>query len=287
MLDGYSDLFAQELRDLWPLASEIAGSTNGRLMGGTALALHLRHRTSTDIDIMTLEPFDGRDVKALAERRLRIDRPDDYWQTQQVIEARNNGYCALINGVRVDVFTALGSGETQAADMRWLTDPEDIEGMPVGSVPDLLAAKLAAVADRSKLRDFIDLAAIDLHDGYTLEDGLEFYRRAHGFDENPNPKAIRRIVTTLADPGFIEPDREFDSQRQDILEHLRERSDELLSYLAGAADQHAKPVPPNRPEDIGAPRPAASPGICGRWMPRSRVPCGLSPNHKGPHRRRR
>ena len=60
MLDDYSDLLAPELRDLWPLSSKVAHSTDGRLMGGTALALHLRHRSSTDIDIMTLGSFDGR-----------------------------------------------------------------------------------------------------------------------------------------------------------------------------------------------------------------------------------
>ncbi len=287
MLDEYSDLLAQELRDLWPLASKIACSTKGRLMGGTALALYLRHRSSTDIDIMTLEAFDGREVKALVEQHLGAEHRKDYWQIQQVLEARNNGYCAMINGVRLDVFRALGSGEAQAADMQWLQDPVDFEGMPVGSVPDILSAKLAAAVDRSKLRDFIDLAAIDLRDGYSLEDGLEFYRRTYGLDKNPNPEAIRRILMTLADPGLTEPDRAFDSQRQDTLDYLRARSGELQDYLAAIFDQRVLPTATDRLENLGAPRPAASPNRCGRWMPRARVHCDLPANHKGPHRRNR
>ncbi len=287
MLDDYSGLLAQELRDLWPLASKIAGSTNGRLMGGTALALHLRHRSSTDIDIMTLETFDGREARTLVEQHLRAEHPEDYWQIQQVLEVRKNGYSATINGVRFDVFRALGSGEAQAAEMQWLQDPVDVEGMPVGSVPDILSAKLAAALDRSKLRDFVDLAAIDLRGGYSLEDGLEFYRRTYGLDKNPNPEAIRRILKTLADPEYIEPDREFDSQRQNTLDHLRARSGELQDYLAAIIDQRVLPAATDRLEDLGAPRPAASPNRCGRWMPRARVHCGLPANHKGPHRRNR
>ena len=58
-LDDCSHLLAGELLDLWPLAAVLARKTSGRMMGGTALALHLQHRAGEDIDIMTLKGFSG------------------------------------------------------------------------------------------------------------------------------------------------------------------------------------------------------------------------------------
>ena len=287
MLDSYDDLLDPELRALWPLASVVAKSIEGRLMGGTALTLHLRHRASKDFDIMTLTPFDGRDVQALIEGQLRSIRPDDYWRFCSVIEARKNGYCALIDNVRFDVFLSLGSGEAQAHDMRWMQAPRCIEGMAVGEIPDLLASKLAAASDRGKLRDFIDLAAIDRLSGYTLEDGLEFYRRVFGLDVHPNPAAMRRVLRVLADPGYVEPDRAFESLREDALVHLRNRSEDLQRYMVEIADQHIQAGTAAQASDLGAPRSSAMPGQCGQWMPRARAQCSLPPHHKGPHRRRR
>lgn len=287
MLDGYIDLLTTGLRDLWPVSSLVAEGIEGRLMGGTALALHLRHRASEDIDIMTLKPFDGRHVRGMVDSHLRSVRPDDYWRTHDVVEARNNGYCAIINDVRFDVFLALGSGDAQASDMRWLQEPNYIDGMAVGSVPDIFAAKLAAAADRKKLRDFIDLAAIDRHSGYTLEDGLEFYRRAFGLDTAPNPGAMRRVLRAMADPGYVEPDRAFEALREDTLTHLRHRAEDLQHYMAEIVDQDVQAVAAAHAANLGAARPSATPGRCGQWMPRARTQCALPPRHKGPHRRSR
>ena len=287
MLDDYSDLLAPDLRDLWPVSSLVAQGVEGRMVGGTALALHLRHRSSEDIDIMTLQPFDGRDVRDMVDGHLRSVRPDDYWRICDVIEARNNGYCAVINDVRFEVFLALGSGDAQASDMRWLQEPHDIDGMAVGSVPDIFAAKLAAAADRGKLRDFIDLAAIDRLSGYTLEDGLEFYRRAFGLDTAPNPRAMRRVLRAIADPGYVEPDRAFEASREDALTHLRHRAEDLQHYLVEIADQDVHAAAAANAASLGAARPSATPGRCGQWMPRARTQCALPPRHAGPHRRSR
>lgn len=287
MLEGYSDLLAPALRGLWPVASLVAEGVEGRLMGGTALALHLRHRSSEDIDIMTLEPFDGRNVRSMVEDRMRSVRPDDYWRVCEVIEARDNGYCAVIDGVRFDVFLAVGSAGSRASDMRWLQEPTCIDGMSVGSVPDILAAKLAAAADRKKLRDFIDLAAIDRDSGYTLEDGIEFYRRAFGLDTDPNPAAVRRVLRAIADPGYVEPDRAFEQSRDDALAHLRERAQDLQHFMIEAVDQDVQAAAAAHASSLGAARPSAAPGRCGQWMPRARTQCALPPQHKGPHRRSR
>lgn len=286
MLDDYSDLLAPALRELWPVCSLVADGIEGRLMGGTALALHLRHRASEGIDIMTLEPFDGRDVRDQVEGHLRSVRPDDHWRVCEVIEARNNGYCAVVNDIRFEVFLALGSGDAQASEMRWLQAPSYIEGMAVGSVPDIFAAKLAAAADRKKLRDFIDLAAIDRRSGYTLEDGLEFYRRSFGLDTSPNPSAMRRVLRAIADPGYVEPDRAFEATREEALAHLRHRAEDLQHYMAEIVDQDVQAASAHA-ASLGAARPSAAAGRCGQWMPRARTQCALRPRHKGPHRRSR
>ena len=287
MLEGHAHLFAPQLRGLWPLAAEIAAEVNGRLMGGTALAVHLKHRTSEDLDIMTMDGFDGRELRASIEKRLRQTRPDDCWRAVEIIEARNDSYCAVIDGIRVEVFTALGSGSAKSSDMRWAQAAQVVEGTPVGTVPDILASKLAVIERRQKLRDYIDLAAIDRSTPWKLEDGLDFYRRVHGFDVNPDPHQMRRIVTALSAPGYIEPDPGFDSQRDNTLEYLEHRSGELLDYMAEIADRDVARAAEKHASGLGASRASASSSQCGAWMPRARTTCRLPPDHKGPHRRRR
>ena len=287
MLDDYSDVLGGNLRSVWPVAVVAAEFVHGRLVGGTALALHLRHRVSEDIDIMTLRSFDGRDLRSAVERHMRSVRPDDYWRVCQVIEARRDGYAAIINDVRFDVFLALGSGGARAEDMRWLQAPRDVEGMAVGELPDLFASKLAAATNRSKLRDLIDLAALDRDSGYTLEDGLEFYRRAFGFDRSPDPSALRRVLRVLADPGYLEPDRAFEDMGHDALGHLRRRAEQVMDYMVETADQDTLAADARHAADMGASRASPVAGQCGHLMPRAGARCGLPPSHKGPHRQQR
>ena len=288
LLDDCSDLFAAELVDLWPLAAVLARRTSGRLMGGTALALHLQHRASEDIDVMTLKDFSGMYLRRRMHAHLDEAFPGGHRYRQDVLTSEQGGYYAMIGDVKIDVFRARPTEGRLASQMKWLEQPLDVDGVPVGSVPDILATKLDVIMYRPKLRDCIDLASIDRTSGYSLEDGIEFYRHKFGYVDDPNSRIIRRIISLMADPGVLHADPRFEDRRADVLAHLERRSHDLIEYMADTADKDTQRQAARSASDLGAPRPAPrTSGQCGAWMPRARAQCALPVGHKGSHRRSR
>lgn len=212
-IDGYADVLDEPQRQVWAGVAESAHAIGGCLMGGTAVAVHLRHRRSEDLDLMTFEDFSGEDALRRLEARFGAVRRIDV----------GDNYCtAVVQSVRVDIFKALQRSSVGPRGMHLVAPPQTICGMPVASIPDLLAAKLEILRFRAKVRDLIDLAAIDQRSGYTLEDGLGFYCRRYGHDTLPHE--FEEIIAILQDPEPLEPDPSFDQIKQPSLAHLRERA---------------------------------------------------------------
>ena len=65
-LDAWADVVPENLRRVWPHVADCANRVGGALMGGTAVAIHLRHRVSEDLDVITLRKFS---VTAAAQRK--------------------------------------------------------------------------------------------------------------------------------------------------------------------------------------------------------------------------
>ena len=96
-IDGYADVLGEAQRRAWEKVAQIAHSRGGVLMGGTAVAVHLRHRFSEDLDIMTLQPCPG----ALVAMQLGRS-----FANFHAIDVSDNSCRAIVDGVRVDVFKA-------------------------------------------------------------------------------------------------------------------------------------------------------------------------------------
>ena len=62
-LDDWSEVLDQPTRACWPRVAA-ASPPSGILMGGTALAVHLRHRRSRDLDVFVHQLFDPEAVLA-------------------------------------------------------------------------------------------------------------------------------------------------------------------------------------------------------------------------------
>ena len=56
-LDHWSDVLDAPTRACWPIVAAVS-PPSAVLMGGTALAIHLRHRRSRDLDIFVHERFE-------------------------------------------------------------------------------------------------------------------------------------------------------------------------------------------------------------------------------------
>ena len=224
-LDELSDVLAPGLRHVWPHVAECGRRVGGVLMGGTAVAIHLRHRVSDDLDVMTLQKFSGRAL----EKRLRAE-PGNV----DVVEVSDNMFHGFVDGVAVDIFRALPSDGVDASSMRWLARGPEIEGMRIGSLPDLLSAKLDVIRFRPKLRDYLDIAALDQTGACGLESGLAYYCKRFGYDHPP--RALDEIIRLLDEPGTLPLDPAYESLRGKALQHLNARAPALRRRLAELRD---------------------------------------------------
>lgn len=237
-IDGWREVLPDVQRRVWPRVAAAVEGTGGVLMGGTAVAIHLRHRTSVDLDVMSLKPFSGQRV---------ADRLREQCRDVQVEEAAESCMRAMVDGVLVDVFRALPSEHAHPDDMSTIQDGPVIDGMPVGSLPDLLATKLDVVMHRPKLRDYIDLAAIDARTSYSLEDGLAFHQQRYG--TTAGRWILDHIVGLLEDPGTLPTDPVFESMREPVLEHLARRVPTLRDHLSDMYAQTAAELPATQPPE--------------------------------------
>lgn len=125
------------------------------LAGGTALALYLGHRKSVDLDLFTPYPFDTARLEHFLVTAFGFQ--GDYSE-QNTLKGR-------ISGVKVDCITH---------PYPLLQKPLEEDGMRLYSQPDIIAMKLAAIADNgSRLKDFIDIAYLSTR--YSFQEMLGFY----------------------------------------------------------------------------------------------------------------
>jgi hypothetical protein len=129
------------------------------LVGGTALALHLSHRKSVDIDLFSNFDFDA---SILLEHIQQ-----DY--SYQIFFSSSNTLKGSISNINVDLL---------AHRYELIAKTELIQGVHLLSLPDIIAMKLNAISTSGqRSKDFIDI--FYLLDQYELESMLEFYKRKY------------------------------------------------------------------------------------------------------------
>ena len=110
------------------------------LGGGTALALQLGHRTSLDFDFYNPAKFNNKQlIQAFQKRYSRIetnsDQPENTWHGK-VVEVEVSAFL-----YQYDLIGKL----------------VELSGVKIASLEDLAAMKVAAVIQRARQRDFVDI----------------------------------------------------------------------------------------------------------------------------------
>jgi predicted nucleotidyltransferase component of viral defense system len=150
------------------------------LAGGTSLALRLGHRLSVDLDFFTTESFEPQ----VLANNLNIGPESITGIADGTLQIR-------INDIKVEF---LKHSYPKLAEI------EEIEGIKIGSLPDVAAMKINAIANRGSKKDFYDLAALlAIH---PLETILSFYQKKY------QPATLLMAIRSLAwfDDAETEPD---------------------------------------------------------------------------------
>jgi hypothetical protein len=110
-----------------------------RIVGGTAVALHIGHRRSIDIDFFSNTTIDRKFVIQALKRKFT---------TTEFFVSQHN-IIAEINGVRVELYDDWS--------VPFQSDALIEEGLRIASLEDLAAFKLNAITERREKKDYIDL----------------------------------------------------------------------------------------------------------------------------------
>jgi len=141
------------------------------LAGGTAVALHLGHRISYDLDFFSNKSFDGlalgRTLSALGDYRNKF--------------LDSNNLIGGFNGTSISFI---------------FYKPEMIgkfhqfEGVNITALDDLIGMKIEAISSRGKKRDFIDLFSMMKYKNISITDAMFLYREKY---KNFNPSIIHAL----------------------------------------------------------------------------------------------
>lgn len=128
------------------------------LVGGTALALYLGHRTSVDLDLFSNFSFDTAQMIELIQQDYPL----------QLYFTAPNTIKGSIENVNVDIISHRYPS---------LNDPYDLNGIRLLSEPDIIAMKLNAISvSEQRSKDFIDIYFELENNKYSMADMLKFYQ---------------------------------------------------------------------------------------------------------------
>ncbi|MFZ0179578.1 MAG: nucleotidyl transferase AbiEii/AbiGii toxin family protein [Candidatus Dormiibacterota bacterium] len=185
------------------------------LAGGTAVAVHLRHRKSADLDFFYHRS--SVDLDRLAEQLPRLGA--------FAITRRAPGTLrGLFAGTKVEFLHA-----DEARPQVLLREPIEIAGLRVAALEDLMAMKLKVIGDRGEARDYFDAMTIDERGHVTLEDGIALFLERYKL--TPSSDALSHLVAALGYLDDVEQDDALPIDLEDLTRWWRTRQPRLVREL--------------------------------------------------------
>jgi hypothetical protein len=210
--DRVREILPPDTASTWDAIAQIV-PPDAYLGGGTAIAVHLWHRISRDLDFFF--HHGSVDLDELA-RRLSAVGPF-------AITDRSSGTLnGLFSATKVQ-FLHADEGRPQ----RLLEQPRETDGLRVAGLSDLLAMKLKVVGDRGELRDYFDLMTIEQRTGRTADEGLALF--VERFQPEYPQQAINHILLGLGYFDDVDPDDSLPVPRSEIVDYWTRRQREIIA----------------------------------------------------------
>lgn len=185
------------------------------LAGGTALAVHLGHRVSNDLDFFYHEQ--AVDLDAL---RQTLEEAGPL----AIVTSEPGTLNGIFSRTKVQFLHA-----DETTPQRRLEPLHRVAGLDVAGVGDILAMKLKVVAERGELRDYFDLMAIETQAHRMVEEGIALFIERYGRPREPaSAEAIVRALGYFED---LDDDLALPATKDEIAAYWRRRQRELLTNL--------------------------------------------------------
>jgi len=236
--EALRDVLPKDAAASWAILRDILPKSM-TLFGGTAIAVHLHHRVSRDLDFFFDDPtFDLDALKA----QLESLRPTAVtYQDKKTLNA-------LFGETKIQFLSSTGQRDIQPAT--------NIEGIQVAGLRDLAATKMKVVADRGELRDYFDIMVIEQRTSITTESALLDYEFRYN-DTNPNN--VIGIVRGLGYLGDVIDDPGLPVTRDSIETYWQSRQIGIIESLDSTGYVVASTPPPVQHHQVSQanPQPAS------------------------------
>ena len=163
-------ILSEQQRRLWAELGDVPGSFV--LCGGTAVALHLGHRTSVDFDFIASEEFDP-DVLYVKTPFLK--------DSTALQKSANTLTCLVDRGGPVQI-SFFGASTIRLIEPPHVAPDNDLK---IASLVDLAGMKAAVVQKRAEAKDYLDLDAIIVQGLVDLPGALAAGKAIYGRAFNP------------------------------------------------------------------------------------------------------
>lgn len=184
------DIYWQQWQKLIEAAANFQELLTGSVMiGGSAVALHLKHRYSFDAD------------------HILSDLKENYEKVLDFLEGRDDWETARINPPKLILgnFQGVETGVRQLRRNRLLeTERIHIKGKPltIPTLPEMIRTKGWMIISRNATRDYIDFAALAKHMG--IKEATEVLSDFNGFYSDlirgSQASPIVQLIRQLAEP---------------------------------------------------------------------------------------
>jgi hypothetical protein len=208
-----ASVLPDDTADMWLLARQLI-PPSAYLIGGTAIAAHLQHRLSRDLDFCFEAPTRPDDLEGIAAELGRL-------APTRLTRRRELGLDLLMSRTKVQLLCPPGHHRVEPTTV--------IEGLRVAGLGDLLAMKLQVVVDRPELRDYFDLLCIETRARRNAEEGLALFEQR--FRPDVPDQAVTTIVRYLADLSDVPDDPTLPLRRSEIERYWQQRVPEIVRNL--------------------------------------------------------
>jgi hypothetical protein len=178
------------------------------LGGGTAVAVHLAHRESRDLDFFFHTPLD---LEALRQDIGRLGR-------FAVSRESEDTLAGVFSATKVEIF--------DASALRLLAKPTVVAGLRIASLQDLMAMKLKVMAERGEMRDYFDVKMIDEAGGVSVEEGVNLNMARYGI--GPPSEAIPHLYRAMGDLSDVEVDKSIPISKRSLQKWWSRRQVEVI-----------------------------------------------------------
>jgi Nucleotidyl transferase AbiEii toxin, Type IV TA system len=185
------------------------------LGGGTAVAVHLHHRRSADLDF-----FYHHASVDLDELAARLGRLGAFATTHRAPGTLRG----LFERTKVEFLHA-----DEVCPQHLLEEPSVVAGLPIAGRRDLMAMKLKVIGDRGEQRDYFDVMSLDQERIVSLEDGVALFLARYDLD--PADDALRHLVRALGYLDDVEEDQALPMSKRELAEWWQRRQVELIREM--------------------------------------------------------